>query len=583
MWSQMRDFLDSKFVCIVISSFLYYMILFTTVPIAIQLNYQIVCDNVLPEGQNSPSECNESTHVSSLTSRINLLIGLSQSIPSFLLSGFYASLADKYGRKYALYTSLSGYTVYVSMLLMMAIMRVYRTDHVSLEELYIYSIIGLFSLGCSGSFTTYQMALFAYTADITGSNKQQKIEDGGEGEGETGQQSQQEKELESSSKPSGHRGFIYSLLEASLYFSKTVGPLVSGFYASANGFVGPLVLSLGLCVCCGAFNVFVLKEALEGVYPKVDKSLSWDPFKTFKNMHLLFQCGVKAVDNEYNGSTMGKTDRNVDNPLQKNQKEQEREREESNDKEASTQVSTTDQQISPTYHTPFIIPLLSMAFLFFFITYQGNNEIFILYLKHKFNWNPALIGGYEALESFVTTFGMLVLPFVMKKVTGKFVNTHWLLIGYMIRSLHFYLFTTMTSTKGIYCLVTLLMLAACIVPRSRTLVSNSVAGHMQAKIMSGFTAIQSTGTFMIPIVSLGYSYTVYIDINIMYYVFSVLCACSAGLLAWVVFSISDDGNVGGNVEIENAKTNKGDVDMDTSSAMLRTRLVEPSNENENEY
>lgn len=570
---------DSKFACIVISSFLYYMILFTTVPIAIQLNYQIVCDNVLPDGQNSPSECNESTHVSSLTSRINLLIGLSQSIPSFLLSGFYASLADKYGRKYALYTSLSGYTVYVSMLLMMATMRVYRTDHVSLEELYIYSIIGLFSLGCSGSFTTYQMALFAYTADITEANDQQETEGETDAGEQQRQQSQEGREQESSSKKSGHRGFIYSLLEASLYFSKTVGPLVSGFYASANGFVGPLALSLGLCVLCGAFNVFVLKEALEGVYPKADKSLNWDPFKTFKNMHLLFQCGMKAVDNEYTENT-GNVDGNVDNPLQKNQKEKEQEREQSSDTEA---VAAADS--SGAYNTPLIIPLLSVAFLLFFITYQGNNEIFILYLKHKFDWNPALIGGYEALESFVTTFGMLVLPFVIKKVTGRFVNTHWLLIGYMTRSLHFYLFTTMNSTKGIYCLVILLMLAACIVPRSRTIVSNSVAGHMQAKIMSGFTAIQSTGTFMIPIVSLGYSYTVYIDINIMYYVFSVLCACSAGLLAFVVFRISDDSNIGGDVEIDQ-ESDKGEesIDMDTSkSAMLKRRLVGPSNEDENGY
>ena len=42
---------------------------------------------------------------------------------AFLLSGFYASLADRYGRKFCLLLPTIGYSVYVAMLLLQAVKR----------------------------------------------------------------------------------------------------------------------------------------------------------------------------------------------------------------------------------------------------------------------------------------------------------------------------------------------------------------------------------------------------------------------------------------------------------------------------
>ena len=126
--------------CITTASLIYYLILFLTVPIAVQLMYAIVCDNI-QDGE----DCNSSA-VSSETSRINLMVGLANNVPAFLLSGFYASLADRYGRKLCLIIPTLGYSAYVSFLLYMALRRS-SGGLVSLTELALCCALGLFGLG----------------------------------------------------------------------------------------------------------------------------------------------------------------------------------------------------------------------------------------------------------------------------------------------------------------------------------------------------------------------------------------------------------------------------------------------------
>ena len=70
----------------------FYLVLFLTVPMAVQLMYAIVCDNI-----QGGEDC-DSSAVSSRVASINIGLGLCNNIPSFLLSGFYASMADRYGR-----------------------------------------------------------------------------------------------------------------------------------------------------------------------------------------------------------------------------------------------------------------------------------------------------------------------------------------------------------------------------------------------------------------------------------------------------------------------------------------------------
>ncbi len=76
------------------------------------------------------------------------------------------------------------------------------------------------------------------------------------------------------------------------------------------------------------------------------------------------------------------------------------------------------------------------------------------------------------------------------------------------------------------------------VPRSRTLVSNSVQQEQQAAAMSGFSALQSVANFCVPGAALGYSYTVYNCPNCMYLVFAGVCAVCAVLVLIAIYWIN---------------------------------------------
>ena len=57
------------------------------------------------------------------------------------------------------------------------------------------------------------------------------------------------------------RGTVYSFLEASLFFSKTAGPLFSGLYAQGRGFVGPLLVSAAMCVILLTFLLLAMPDS----------------------------------------------------------------------------------------------------------------------------------------------------------------------------------------------------------------------------------------------------------------------------------------------------------------------------------
>ena len=170
---------------------------------------------------------------------------------------------------------------------------------------------------------------------------------------------------------------------------------------------------------------------------------------------------------------------------------------------------------------------VTLAFFLFFLSYQGNNEIIILFVKHQFGWGPALIGYYEAADAATQGIGMMLVPWLITRCLGSYVDLRWLFVGYVFRTLHFFLFAMAPNTETLFGLVPLLLLAANLVPRSRTIVSNSVPREQQAAIMSGFSAVQSVASFSVPLVALGYSYSVYTDPAFMYYVFSALCGLGA--------------------------------------------------------
>jgi hypothetical protein len=65
---------------------------------------------------------------------------------------------------------------------------------------------------------------------------------------------------------------------------------------------------------------------------------------------------------------------------------------------------------------------VSLAFFLFFVAYQGNNEIVILYVKHQFAWGPELIGLYEATDAATQAVGMILVPWAIAQWLGSYVD-----------------------------------------------------------------------------------------------------------------------------------------------------------------
>jgi len=177
-------------------------------------------------------------------------VAFANNVPAFMLSGFYASVTDRYGRKWGMLTPFLGYMVYVSILLYITL----RPPE-TLEQTTLITSFAAFFLGLSGSFATFQMASFAYAADITVA----KVEE---------------------------RGYVFSLIECCLFLAKIVGPIGAGAWAQKFGFIEPLAFSLILAFSGAVFVCFLPEKPRPQDPPP---PLTFNPFSTVMNLYLLFQ------------------------------------------------------------------------------------------------------------------------------------------------------------------------------------------------------------------------------------------------------------------------------------------------------
>ena len=80
--------------------------------------------------------------------------------------------------------------------------------------------------------------------------------------------------------------------------------------------------------------------------------------------------------------------------------------------------------------------------MLFFMAAMGQSSVRIVYVKHEFNWDSAVIGIYDGLEGLVIALSMVFAPTWLQKVM-KFcckagTDTHiklitWIQIGYFVR------------------------------------------------------------------------------------------------------------------------------------------------------
>ena len=217
-------------------------------PLVTQVVIQIACDINSESSNNSVNDddCNSSA-ISAQAALVSLYSTLAGNIPSLLLAGTYASVADRYGRKITMILPLVGYIIYFVTLFVIALLK---------PTFYLYMIIGAsFLTGLLGSYSTYFMAAFTYIADTTKLN-------------------------------TGSRAFAFSLLEGSVFFAKVTGPLAGGFWAEYDNFSSPILA--GACLCGVALLwIYFIPESLPIDAASRKQPLVFDPFKTVRNLYLL--------------------------------------------------------------------------------------------------------------------------------------------------------------------------------------------------------------------------------------------------------------------------------------------------------
>jgi len=169
----------------------------------------------------------------------------------------------------------------------------------------------------------------------------------------------------------------YPITEGCIFLPKLVGPVCAGIWASYYGFVYPLALGVALCVIALIWSCCI-PESLP-LHSECRKApLSLHPLRTFQNIAYLFQHKPKC------GSS----------PL----------------------------------------PLLSLAFCLYYTAYVGFAPVFVMYVKHVFNWGPDLIGYYDGADGGVHAFSMLFVPAMFTYAVGReFRLVSWIHAGYMVR------------------------------------------------------------------------------------------------------------------------------------------------------
>lgn len=246
--SESSWFSKPKLALIMVPTFLYFMSLYTAGPLLQQIIIQLACDkNRATSHTVNDDDCNSSA-VASQASSISLYVTVAGNIPSLLLAGSYAAIADRYGRKVAMLLPLIGWVIYNLALVGVSYWK---------PTYFLYLLLGASFLdGFMGSYTAYLMSTFSYIADITSNN-------------------------------TSTRAFAFSILQSSVFFAKVTGPLLGGFWAEYENFTAPVLCSVAMTILAFIWICFI-GESLPSDAVSRSKPLNLNPLSTFRNVYLLY-------------------------------------------------------------------------------------------------------------------------------------------------------------------------------------------------------------------------------------------------------------------------------------------------------
>lgn len=167
-------------------------------------------------------------------------------------------------------------------------------------------------------------------------------------------------------------------VEGFIFVPKLFAPAATGLWVQAFGFTYPLVTVVVLGCFALLWIALVVPESLPPDSPVRAVPLDLNPMQTFRNLLFIYHHDVK----------LGRS------PL----------------------------------------PLISVSFGLYFVTYISFGSVIILYCKHVFNWGPDTIGFFDGLDGGVHAASMFFAPALAHKICRReFSLLNWIQAGYLSR------------------------------------------------------------------------------------------------------------------------------------------------------
>ena len=239
------------------------------------------------------------------------------------------------------------------------------------------------------------------------------------------------------------RKLAYSITEAVMFGPQVIAPSVFGIWAQAYEYTLPLLCLSVVCFVAIPYIIW-MPESLPSNSQSRREAFHYDFFKTVKNLQFLFQ--YKCQD----GSS----------PL----------------------------------------PWLGGAFMLFLVSWFGVNAVFIVYVKHRFDWKSGAIGIYDGIKGLLAVLSMLFLTSSYKKISNSQLKLlTWIQVGYFFRILYTVSLGLVQSSWGIVVITSFLIFTGPINPYTKTVLSNTVSPLAQAQVFSAISAIESLASLSSPV------------------------------------------------------------------------------------
>ncbi|CAG8439035.1 5776_t:CDS:2 [Ambispora leptoticha] len=266
------------------------------------------------------------------------------------------------------------------------------------------------------------------------------------------------------------RSIAFGYMHASAYSGMTVGPILGGLVIKATG----SILSIFYVVLFGhllffLFNLFILPESLSSERRRERKELSpisgVSPRNIFAALTILTQKPVEQYPGERIRSWRGRN----------------------------------------------TIYILTVIYFLYRVSQAGQNEIFILYAAHKFDWT-ALDNGFflstQAFSKFLASllllplFNFLYRRFFASLSTSTFshgFDTSMVRLGMGLEVIGFILFATAIIPAMFYFACVINGLATIATPALRSLFTTFVLPTQAGQILGALSVIESIGSVASPL------------------------------------------------------------------------------------